>query len=139
VSRRPSRAALRRVLLAVVLVLLLATPVALGAFAKKGVYATSKFKIAFLVNANGTALRNGGMNCKKPGFLTVVVFFQPARTIGRHGAFAYKGSAITEGGGKSRLTFSGRFVSKKKAVGVISSPACYHGKRVHFTALYRGN
>jgi hypothetical protein len=118
--------------------------VALGAFAKEGVYGTRKFSVALLVNSRGTALRNASMSCTKKshrtGMADLTAFFKRGRAIGRHGAFAYSGSALYPAAKSERthLTLSGRFVSKKKAVGVIRSPACYKGKRVHFTALYRG-
>jgi hypothetical protein len=140
-----SRPALRHALPAVVLALMIATPVAMGAIAKgNGVYATSKYSIALLVNSSGTALRNASMSCTKKshetGFADVTAFFKHGRAIARRGAFAFSGSALYPAGKNERthLTLHGRFVSKKKAVGVIRSPACFKGKRVHFTALYRG-
>jgi hypothetical protein len=115
------------------------------------VYATSKYRIAFLVNSKATALRNAGLSCTKKsvreGMQDVTVFFGNGKgeighgygAIDRHGAFGYSGPALTEGGGpKVHFGLSGRFVSKTKAVGIVRSPACFHGKRVHFTALYRG-
>jgi hypothetical protein len=144
------RANLCRALPVIVLVLLIAAPVALGAFAKGGVYATAKYRIAFLVNSKGTALRNANWACThrdlSNGTQTVFQFFgsgegevHGAGAIGHHGAFAYSGPALTNGGAKVHLGISGRFVNKSKAVGVIRSPRCAHGKLVHFTALYRGN
>jgi hypothetical protein len=119
--------------------------VALGAFAKgDGVYATSRYSIAFLVNSRGTALRNASMSCTrkshKTGIADLTAFFKRGRKIGRDGAFAYSGRALYPAAKNERSTlkFRGRFVSKNKAVGVIRSPACFKGKRVRFTALYRG-
>jgi hypothetical protein len=143
-ATRPIRTALGRTLPAVVLVLLIATPVALAAFAKEGVYATNKFSTALLVNSSGTALRNVSMSCTRKshqtGMADLTAFFKHGRRIDRHGAFAFSGSALYPAAKSERthLTLNGRFVSKKKAVGVIRSPACYKGKRVHFTALYAG-
>ncbi len=143
-TNRSRRSALRRTALAVMLVLLVATPVALGAFAKEGVYGTSKFTVAFQVNPRGTALRNASMSCTKKshrtGFADLTATFKHGRRIDRHGAFNFSGSALYPAAKSERthLTLHGRFVSKKKAVGVIRSPACYEGKRTRFTALYRG-
>jgi hypothetical protein len=135
-----------------VLALLVAVPAALASLPRaNGVYATSKFRTSFVVNPNGTALRNAGLSCTKKsvreGSPNVFVFFGNGKgeighgrgAIDHHGVFSYSGPALTPGGGpKVHFSFSGRFVSKNKAVGVTKSPACLHGKRVHFTALYRG-